>query len=745
MRVLPAIKAIAMSGDHTGDRRPIARVTVQKYDMQLHAFNLQTAYTILASNGVPTSMLNPVYDTKHGRKIRNVYADGIFGSTHNPKEIPYVKSVVINRSLDTPVATATITILNNQSVAGLPIAKTLNQPGYFTPLRGLSPYSASWGHAANEWAGMFLPDNIVRTYEGYGCTPSVAPEKDTKLAITGTWLILKTSIDPSTHDLVLSCADLGKLCEYHKVVRPIVPPDFYPLSFQNWDGKVNIGNTTPGRSRISVKLDDTSNTTWIGAPPAAVSGHAPAHALDGNPSTYWLSIGNDLPSRKFAYEWVQVKMDKATVSEVRVRSVRKGYTAYVSVMVNGSWQGAHTINYDEVGIGHNGADIPYVATKKVTSENDTVITFPAIKNATKVRVTFGNLQWFNNGPYHYRAAMREIAVYGVAGSATPNYSVLTPGPEGSNPGRYQDWTNVVKLLLAWAGFFWPQGSSLRNSDATVTPADFAQDDDAVLGAGVNGRVWGDFENAGTSGPAPVQGATWDKKSILECIQFVQSILGYTFFFDETGGAQWRLSNVYDVGNYITLSKTAGGRTGALHRLDEISNLTGYRPELSSEDVREAIVVSDQLGTAAKTSSVRGFNPNPTGIRRIATVCDAFSSRQETTVYGELAAIRAMFNYRTATSTISGDPSIQLDDQARVLERESSDGYVHRITGISSTLDMVNGTYDMDLTHHWLGVDPSSKWIIPPNLEGLSEETKAYINNLVGAADLMPRRVGVPDA
>jgi hypothetical protein len=71
-----------------------------------------------------------------------------------------------------------------------------------------------------------------------------------------------------------------------------------------------------------------------------VAGHKLSHAFDGDPNTYWLSIGNDRPSRRrFAYEWVQCKVPNKTVPKVKFRTKKKGYTAYMSVMVAGVWQG----------------------------------------------------------------------------------------------------------------------------------------------------------------------------------------------------------------------------------------------------------------------------------------------------------------------------------------------------------------------------------------------------------------------
>lgn len=730
MRILSAMESKWRSRRYVGSSRPIVRVSVQKPRMKLWSYNLSTTYSVKgttgSATGIPSSLTVPVYDRKHGRKIQQVYADFLFHPQGDPKELPNVRSVTWARDADQDVATCTIALVNTEVLEDeeFPIAGEIDQPGYYTPTRGASVYSSKWGHIANEWAGYLFPDSIVRTYEGYGCDPDVPPELDTNLAITGTWMIDKVTLN-ARGELTLNCRDTGRLLLDHQIFAPVVPEDFYPLLFENWDGKVNLGNRNPNTGKLRVSVDDTSNTPWIGS--GTVSGHKPSYVLDGKPGTYWLSIGNDRPSRRFAYEWVQLKTHgKAKVNEVRFRSVRKGYVAYVSVFANGSWQGAHTIDYDEAGIGMNGADIPYVKSHRVGSEAVQVVRFPEIKGATKVRVTFGNLQYFNNGPYHYRAGIREISVFGSADKKIPTSGQLTPGPEGSNPGRYQDYTNIVKLLCAWGGFFWPKNAYFRATDGTHIPATFTKNDDKVLGHGVNGRVWGDFQDSGTSGPSPLGSENFDKKSLMDGIKYIKDILGFMFQIDETGAVVWRMPNVHDRGNWVTLSTTPG-RTSRMYTLHEDTLLTDFVATLDSTNVREKILVSDLTGKLASTA--RGYNPNPVGLRRIAAWTDQnFTSKKETRVMAELIAVRALFSYRTGSVTIPGFPGLQVDDQVRIVERVTEEGFIHYLKSISSSLDMVSGTYTYTLDTHWLGIDPKSKWLIDPTT--FSEDTKNYLLNLM---------------
>ena len=65
----------------------------------------------------------------------------------------------------------------------------LDSPGYFSPLRGKTSYSDRWDRVSNGWQHWIVPDRIIRTYEGYGYNPAVAPEVDAHLYQSGTWRI----------------------------------------------------------------------------------------------------------------------------------------------------------------------------------------------------------------------------------------------------------------------------------------------------------------------------------------------------------------------------------------------------------------------------------------------------------------------------------------------------------------------------------------------------------------------------
>jgi hypothetical protein len=657
--------------------------------------------------------------------------EGIFkypASVEIPQELPNVKSVQWTRSIDTDVADCTIECWNTKplEIGQTPRAGELDLPGYFTYDRGATAFGkARWGHVRNEWFGMLMPDNIIRTYEGYGCDPDVIPELDPNLVQTGVWIIDSVTMS-DTGTLSVKCRDIGRILLDQQFYAPVVPDDFYDEDWQGWD-ETFPGDPITTKAKLKVTPEDSSNTPWIGS--GVVAGHTLAAAFDGHPNTYWLSIGNAAPSRRFAYEWVQATVKNQSVTRVRLRTKKKGYIAYVSVMVAGVWQGKTTIDYHRDGIGQNGGNIPYVISAPISTEGFVEIALPkAMKKVQRIRITLGNLQNFHFGTYDYRGGIRDVEVYGVSTTTTPKIK-LKVGPIGSNPGRYFDYTDLVKLFCAWGGFFWPSTGRLRLSDGTYRDCAPLKYDTKTLGAGVKGRIWGDFQNSGTFGPAELTLDNFDKKALMDCISYVRDILGFVFYIDETGACVWRQPNIHDYGcRWSAFSQNAGVYVrGSAHQIDEDTILTGLSAVLDAKNVREAFFVGDVYGKIGAFAP--GFNPNPTGLRRIAGWTDQnFTEVAECQLMADMLSLRQLFTYRVDKVTIPANPAIQIDDQIRINERTTADGYVHYVKGISSSLDMTSGQWTYDMDTHWLGYDrPDAKWLFNPGQ--LSPTTQAYLDQL----------------
>jgi hypothetical protein len=734
--VTPSIEQAWKSGHAVGDLRPIARVTVQHPKMRLRNFPMKAifAYKKVDDKTDSASLVEGDFiDWSKQMKVNQCYADYLFSGGAKVREIRNIRSISWTRSVDQEVADCTIEVWNggHTPINSGSYADELSNPGYYTPNRGGSSFSAQWHQERNEYFGLLMPDNIIRTYEGYGDSDTVPnlnipPELDQNLVQTGTWIIDSVTMSESGQ-MSIKCRDLGRILLDQMFIQPVVPKDFWHYDWVNWGEPPKVANLA---TKLKVKAQDSSNTPWIGnSLTHNVAGHKLQHAFDGDPSTYWLSIGNDRPSRRFAYEWVQCSVNNQTVSEVRFRARKKGYTAYISVKTAAGWQGVKSINYHEDGIGQNGADIKYVKTTVVDTESWVTVKFKAIAKVQAVRVTFGNLQDFRIGTYHYRAGIRDVEVYSPG---TTTAGKVKKGPAGSNPGKYNDYTDIIKLLCGWAGFFWPKGGHQRDclgNFHTVSPLH----EDPVLGRGTKGRIWGDFQDTNSNGPVPLSFDTFDKKTLMDAIISIRDTLGFLFYIDELGSVQWRLPNRFDRGNWRTTLSDNPGRTKQVVTIDEKRTLITLSATLSSANVREAffVGVANALledGGTEIGAYAPGFNPNPTGLRRIAGWTDSnFTTQAEAELMADMLSLAHLFRYRTDRVRIQGYPKIQIDDQVRLLERTTSEGHLHYVRSISSTLDVTSGEYYYDLETMWLGEDPKAVWLFKP--EQLYHATAAQLQVL----------------
>jgi hypothetical protein len=527
-------------------------------------------------------------------------------------------------------------------------------------------------------------------------------------------------------------------------------------------GVHTVTNPTTGVTSVVNAADlnagysNNSNYWYVGAgEDQAVFGHTPRMALDSDASSYWLSIGNVDPGRDFAFEWFEVTIPNEEVSSVRFTTAKSGYFAYISVFAAGVWVNhdrADVIPYNpEDPISHNGGDIPYcetVACSKGEGPYEVIFRQP-IPRATKVRVTLHNLQDFGLGDYLYRAGIRDISVAGLQGVNPPpvlgpvqddddpetfmTYETYIPPKEvpgaGEKPGAYEDYTDIVKLLCAWGGFYWPPNAQLTDSCGNVSTYDFGpglyglKNVDPVLGGQDGGRVWGDFMATGTAGIANLPIPQWDKKSLLDGISYVRDIIGFLFYIDELGSAVWRLPNVFSVGNYVGNLAADAGRSATIVTIDENQTLLDLKATLSSRNVRERYFIAS---TDGKTGALaQGYNPNPIGLRRVAGWTDQhFGSNSECLVMADMIALRALMAYRVDTVQIAGYPRIQIDDQVRLQEKVTAESYLHYVRGISSSNDLESGVWTYDLDTSWLGQDPFLNWIFNPS--ELSTELQAYL-------------------
>lgn len=354
-------------------------------------------------------------------------------------EVPNVKSVTIDRSIDQDAATCEIAI-NNQWMynngAAPANATELGQPGYFTANRGASRDAlARWGITPNEWQNAFVTNALLRTYQGYGGYGKTLSQAiaDGNLILTGVWLVDTVTSDISA-TLTVKCRDMAKLLIEQQLYLPLIPADHYPLKYYRWDyvndavraGTRVVGADTPTAVR-AISYSDSSSDRWYGFN-ADIHGHHPLDATDGDPNTYWLSVGNSYSDAPWATDWIEYNVG-SDINAVTVNPWAGNYTMYVSIMDNGVWLGGDTIPYDpsylfisQSPAVDTGANIPYVYQSGVPWETEQTYFLPAVYHADKVRVTFRNEVYTEFGPWHYRAGVREFSASVDAAGASSSVS-----------------------------------------------------------------------------------------------------------------------------------------------------------------------------------------------------------------------------------------------------------------------------------------------------------------------------------
>jgi len=372
-------------------------------------------------------------------------------------------------------------------------------------------------------------------------------------------------------------------------------------------------------------------------------------------------------------------------------------------------------------------------------ENWFSVDLPRTYNADKVRLVFTNLQWFGriaNGDY--RAGVYEFQAYGYTPGTSQTTETEVVGEVSSLiPGNIDDYTDIIKLFAAWAGFYWP----------------FGEDDPLFLKeewGSRGGRAWGDFFYSGAYpvSPACIPSSYWDNKSVMDAINQVKETLGFVAYVDHTGGLIWRPPNIWRNGNYMTGRGWVGD--WSIPVVAENNVLLDYGVTIDDSSLRSEIVVVSSDDPTIYGSYVPGYasgeespasNENllanadtvigqSTGQQRVTDLSllagqqrvmlvpdypfgqnldDEVAARKEVEKFAYLTSLWIHWSYRKGKVKIPCNPALDPDDQIRIYEAKTSETYIHYIVGITTSLDMRSGVYTADLDTHWLGNGPNSVW------------------------------------
>lgn len=742
MRQVPAAMTAAWQSEtKIGPQRPVVRATIQR--------TVQRRWTYDTAN-----MKGGDYDTSMDRHTAGTYTSVIFGNHHSILEIRNIRSCTWSRTTDQDVATCTL-VLNN--IDHTPIGNQdetdpnddMDQPGYFTYSRGSHTGLTRWGYQQNGWTDVLVPDMLVKTYEGYGVDSSVGPASDTNLVQSGTWLIDKVTY---THDglITIEMRDLGRLLMDQIAFPPVVPFSEYPMSWSKIRTDSVAGRDVTGGAWKTLSGRGTahsSNEYYIGKgltngtaqyvdSKGGVSGHYASHALVNNTPTvgetlhYWLSTGQNHQDDPVWWE-VDLFDHTTALNGLRIQTVNTAYV-YISLMGSNGWIGRKHIPYTpegKVGGVDIGADIPFVTKVRAEAFHTFDVTLPRkYADIKRIRLTFTNLAERSFGrPHPFQAALFDLQMYTAASVSSLGFQ---KGQILKTVGNYNDYTQVVLWACAWAGFWHPDvasGDDFIKIQGDEVPVHLRKNHKSLA----RGGVWGNLQPSGTAGVADLTPDLFDKKPLLDMVNYVRDILGFVFWVDEYGAVQFRLPNIWSLGNYVweggfESREDTRARSSEVLELDEEEVLFSYSTTLNSSNIRERIFVANSSGGFGAV--VEGYNPQPMGMRRVAGWTDQhFETKRETVIVADMIAARSMFDYRRGNLKMAGYPKLQIDDQVRIFERTTNETYYHYVLGITSTLDMEEGTWDYDVETHWLGESPSDAWVV--DVTELKAETRAYLNTI----------------
>lgn len=761
-------------------------------------------------------------------------------------------NIEIDRSIGTDAATCTITMWNAATNWTRPEGvDTGPAPGYLTPGRGnpkvpttslfnsigvsdpstggTITYPTDWGYSPNTYRDVLVPNTVLRTYQGYGSDnfdvmgneldPSdvgyVTPANDTKLYMTGVWLI-DTVTFTTSGNISIQCRDLAKLLIEQYIYPPMIPIERFPLIYCPANGpagqKEHIG--------VNVAKFHSSSVDHKYGKNARIRGHRGSDAFDKHAATYWLSGPNATAGD---YEWLQAKVS-GPINELVVDFKFGNCLVYVCIHEHGEWIGTQKLSgtvgasvkknsenlstYEGNGgagffyvispgdtlwdlAGHYYGDnlkwpiiahaneniikdphwifpgqrikipyvkgtsspppppptpgpgvptltggtkleIPYVFTTTVNKAGVHTLQLPDTYDADYVRIVIGSLHAI--GTDDYRAA---IATFKARNHIPQTYKRSTIG----KPGYIQDWNEPIREMAAWGGLAWvnPPGGFVADPLLGMTDGhtQWMESHNVTSTQKTNLRVWGDFEFLG-AGPVVCTPVDYFlSKSFMEGIRLITDFIGGIFFVDETGGAQFRLPNIWTGGSFIDApegdSSLAARVSDYPIEFHDDANIVNYQMTISDAALRSEILVIGGypsvtanfqpvaggyvLGynTKTGTTSAIDFSNILAGQYRLMVVpgdsTKLFYTELECQRMAELTALFILFTYRQGQLTAPAHPGLQIDDQIRIYERITGETNIHYVSSIKSYQDLQSGSYEMTLTTHWLGGDPNTDWFV----------------------------------
>lgn len=270
------------------------------------------------------------------------------------------------------------------------------------------------------------------------------------------------------------------------------------------------------------------------------------------------------------------------------------------------------------------------------------------------------------------------------------YGSLRGAFDWQTDGNYKDYTEIIRDLLLWSGWW------LYDPDypANGAPA-----------------VYGNLESTGIYAESRLPADMFDKKPVIDAINEIKEIVGYLFYIDDEGAARFETPNWWQSGNFYE----DGTETDFIPEIDERHNLIDYGVSYNDRNARSEIIIATEDPTADFDDTVTTRIRPPTAallrgmVRPAMWVNGAFTKKREQKIMAELIALHIWFSMRAGNVTCVANPAIQVNDQVRILERNTSETYVHYVRSVHTEMNLEEGTYTMDLSTNWLGDE--REWVI----------------------------------
>lgn len=256
-------------------------------------------------------------------------------------------------------------------------------------------------------------------------------------------------------------------------------------------------------------------------------------------------------------------------------------------------------------------------------------------------------------------------------------------------GNYKDYSDIIRDLLLWAGFY-----LYKNPQPVAEMPD----------------VYGNIETTGAWAEDFLPREMFDKKPVIDAIKELRDIVGYLFFIDAEGGARFESPNWWALGNYLI----DGTPYNHIPEVDEKVNLLSHNIVFSAASARSELIIAteDPQPQEAGQDPNKGITqtritpktaPDLRGLIVPAMWTNGkFLRPDEQRIMAELLDMRMWLARRTAQVNCTANPLIDINDQVRVVERQTGEVFVHYITGISIRHDLESGDFTMDLSTHWMG-------------------------------------------